>query len=106
MTSRIEKLTALLGADPNDAFVLYGLAQEHAKLGTAEDHEEAVRLYDRCLAADPLYHYAHYHKALSQIALERKADAAATLRCGLKAAKADRDQKASGEIAALLDEIT
>lgn len=103
MTQRLDKLSALLDADPNDAFVLYGLAQEHAKLG---QHEQAVSFYDRCLASDPSYFYAYYHKATSQIALDRPADAASTLRTGLAAAKAGRDQKAIGEIAALLDQIT
>jgi tetratricopeptide (TPR) repeat protein len=106
MTPRLDKLTALLDADPNDAFVLYGLAQEHAKLGTDEHHTKAVCYYDRCIASDPSYFYAYYHKAMSQIAMERNGDAAATLRTGLAAAKAGRDQKAIGEIAALLDQIT
>ncbi len=106
MPHRLEKLAAMLETDPNDAFVLYGLAQEHAKRGTVEDHEKAVCYYDRCIGADPAYFYAFYHKAMSQIALERNADAAATLRAGLKAAKAGRDQKAISEIGALLDQIT
>lgn len=103
VTPRLDKLSALLEADPNDAFVLYGLAQENAKLGR---HEQAIAYYDRCLDSDPSYFYAYYHKATSQIAMERNDDAAATLRRGLAAAKAGRDQKAIGEIAALLDQIT
>lgn len=106
MTARLEKLAALLDADPTDTFVLYGLAQEHAQVGTPEHHEHAIAFYDRCLATDPSYFYAYYHKAMSQIAIDRSADAAATLRTGLTAAKAGGDHKASGEIAALLDQIT
>jgi tetratricopeptide (TPR) repeat protein len=106
MNPRLDKLAAMLEADPNDAFVLYGLAQEHAKVGTADEHERAVCYYDRCIAADPAYHYAYYHKAMSLIELERTEDAAATLRQGLASAKAARDHKASGELAALLDQIS
>ncbi len=106
MTPRLEKLSAMLETDPNDAFVLYGLAQEHAKIGTDEDHGSAIGYYDRCLAADPAYLYAYYHKAMSLISLNRTDEAAATLRSGMAAAKAAKDQKAIGEIGALLDQIT
>lgn len=106
MPDRLSKLAALLEADPNDAFVLYGLAQEHAKQGTDEGHTRAIEFYDRCIAADPAYHYAYYHKAMSQIALDDNTAAAATLRVGLASARAARDQKAIGELAALLDQVT
>jgi hypothetical protein len=106
MTQRLDKLAAMLETDPNDAFVLYGLAQEHAKLGGDADNARAVGFYDRCIAADPTYFYAYYHKAMSQIALEQAEDAAVTLRAGLAAANTARDQKAAGEIASLLDQIT
>jgi hypothetical protein len=43
---------------------------------------------------------------MSLIELERTDDAAATLRQGLASAKAARDHKASGELAALLDQIS
>ena len=106
MSSRLDKLTALLAADPGDPFVLYGLAQEHAKVGTAEHHAQAVGFYDRCLGADAAYLYAYYHKAMSLIALERTDDGAATLRAGLVAARSAGDQKAIGELGSLLDQIT
>lgn len=106
MPDRLSRLAAMLEADPNDAFVLYGLAQEHARQGTADGHARAVGYYDRCIAADPAYHYAYYHKAVSQIALDDNAGAAATLRAGLAAARAAREHKAVGELSALLDQIT
>jgi tetratricopeptide (TPR) repeat protein len=106
MSGRIEKLEAMLKADPTDAFVLYGLAQEHGKLGTPDAHRKAVGFYDRCLTADPNYFYAYFHKAMSQIGLEETEQAAETLRKGLAAARAGGDQKATGEIAGLLDQIT
>lgn len=106
MPDRLTKLAALLEADPNDAFVLYGLAQEHAKQATDEGHTRAIEFYNRCIAADPAYHYAYYHKAMSQIALDDNAAAAATLRAGLVAARASGEQKAIGEISSLLDQIT
>ncbi len=101
--SRIEQLTRMLDADPNDPFLLYGLAQEHAKNGR---HETALEFYDRCLAADAGYCYAFYHKARSLEAMGREAEAVATLRAGATAAKRAGDDHALHEITAYLDMLT
>lgn len=98
----IEQLERLLEADPNDAFVLYGLAQEHAKAGR---HDTAIEYYDRVVAVDAGELYAYYHKALSQRELDREDEAIATLRAGVERARAAGDPKALGELSALLDEI-
>jgi tetratricopeptide (TPR) repeat protein len=98
----LEQLHALLAADPSDPFVLYGLAQEHAR---RKEYAPALEFYDRCLAADPSYCYAYFHKARAQEALNRPADAAATLREGQRAAKAAGDAHALAEISGYLDEI-
>lgn len=99
----LEQLRKLLAADPNDPFVLYGIAQEHAKAG---DHAEAVAWYDRCLVADPAYCYAYFHKARAQEALGRGEEAAATLRAGMEAARKSGDGHALGEMAAYLEGLT
>jgi tetratricopeptide (TPR) repeat protein len=101
--SRIAQLEKMLAAEPGDAFVLYGLAQEYAKAG---EMARAVEVYDRCLAADPGYCYAYYHKARAQEALGRVDDAAATLRAGVEAARRAGDAHAEGEIRAYLDELS
>lgn len=98
-TDRISKLLKLLEADPNDAFCLYGLAQEHAKTGR---YDEALRFYDRTLAADPNYLYAYFHKARAQEAVGRRSDAQMTLREGLKRAQAVQDGKALNEMSEYL----
>ncbi len=102
----LEQLEKLLAADPGDAFLLYGMAQEHAKAGGTAGHSKAVDFYDRCLAADPMYCYAYYHKARSLEAMNKRDAALATLKDGLKAAKSAGDSHAASEIAALLDELT
>ncbi|MAY73981.1 MAG: hypothetical protein CMJ31_04505 [Phycisphaerae bacterium] len=98
----IEQLEKLLAADPNDAFVLYGLAQEHAKNG---DHETAIGFFDRCLGVDPLYTYAYFHKARSQEADGDVTGAAETLRFGLGKAREAKDDQAIGEIGMYLDSL-
>lgn len=99
----IAQLEALLREDPNDAFVLYGLAQEHAK--RADGAGEAIAYYDQCLRADPGYCYAYFHKA--RVQWDQQGDrqgAIATARAGLAAARARGDFKAQSEIQGLLDE--
>lgn len=103
MPDRMAQLQKLLAMDPSDAFVLYGIAQEHAK---RDEHAQATGYYDKCLAVDPLYCYAYYHKARSQQASGDLAGAVSTLRLGLDAAKKARDQKARSEIEGLIDMLT
>lgn len=98
----IEQLEKLLTTDPNDPFLLYGLAQEHAKAGNTA---KAVELYDRCLVADPAYCYAYYHKAKAYLAAQNPGLASQTIQAGIEAARKHRDHKALGELEALADEI-
>ena len=101
----IAQLEKMLAADPGDAFILYGLAQEHAKVGGAAGHGKAVEFYDRCLAADPAYCYAYFHKARSLAAMEKTAEAVQTVRAGIAAAKKAGDGHAESELNGLLDEL-
>ena len=103
MADRMAQLLKLLALEPNDAFVLYGLGQEHAKRG---EHAQACGYYDKCLAVDPAYCYAYYHKARSQQAEGDLAGAVGTLRSGLDAAKKAQDEKARSEIEGLIDMLT
>ncbi len=98
----LEQLEKLLAADPDDAFVLYGIAQERAKRG---ELEQAVEFYDRCLRVDAAYCYAYFHKARVLRDLGRTDDAIATLLAGLAKAKALGDGHAASEISGLLDEM-
>lgn len=98
----LDQLQRLLEADPNDAFVLYGLAQEYARL---KRHAEAVEHYDRCLAVDPLYCYAYYHKARSQAATGDSEGARATIQAGIGAARKVGDAHAAAELDALRESM-
>lgn len=97
----LAQLEKLLAMEPNDPFVLYGLAQEHARLG----HQgEAIVFFDRCLAADPAYCYAYFHKARVQHAGGDVSGAMGTVRQGIDAAKRAGDAHALSELSGLLDE--
>ncbi len=102
-TDRLAQLLRLVESEPNDAFLLYGVAQEHGRRGATD---EAVRWYDRCLAADPNYCYAYFHKARTLEEANRTAEAVAALKLGLERARAVRDQHAASEIAGYLDQLS
>lgn len=95
----IAQLEKLLQADETDSFVLYALAQQHAK---EAQHQEAVGYYDRCIEVEPSQHYAFFHKARSLESLGDAPGAVETLREGLSRAQSANDQKAAGEIAGYL----
>lgn len=102
MSQRLAKLETFFAAEPSDSFVLYALAQEHAKLGQLAT---AIQWYDRCLEVDPASCYAYFHKAQVQITLGDQSGAKATLTLGVAAATKAQDSKALGEIRGLLDEL-
>ncbi len=102
MTDRIERLKKILESEPDDAFCLYGLAMEYA---TAGDAEEALRLFDRAIAADPDFCYAYFHKARVQEEHGDMAGAAETLATGRAIAEAVGDERALNEIAAYLESL-
>jgi len=102
MSDRLPKLLKLLALDDRDTFVLYGIAQEHAKL---DDHTKAIEFYDRTLAVDPAYCYAYYHKARSQLAAGNLAEARQTVQSGIAAAHRAGDHKALGELSTLQTEL-
>ena len=94
-TDRLDKLLKMLERDPNDAFLLYGVALEHKKLGNAD---QAIEFLDRTIAADPGYCYAYFQKG--QV-LESRGDspgARETYEAGVAAARQKGDAHAQGEI--------
>ncbi len=56
--SRLEMLEEFLAANPADAFVRYGLAQEYLKQGKAE---QAVAQFRELLGRNGEYKAAYYH---------------------------------------------
>lgn len=98
----LESLHRLLEASPQDPFVPYAIAQEHAR---QRAFAQAVAWYDRCLAVDPAYCYAYYHKARALLAIGSREDALRTIAEGRRRAAAAGDTHAAAELAALHDEI-
>ena len=96
---RLAKLQQMLAREPNDTFLLYGIALEHKKLN---EPAKAVEFFDRVIALDPGYCYAYHQKGL---VFESSGDldaAKASYRGGIEAARKKGDAHAQGEIEAAL----
>jgi Tfp pilus assembly protein PilF len=97
---RLRQLQSMLEREPNDTFLLYGIALEYKKLG---DAGRALEYLDRVLALDPGYCYAYHQKGLIH---ESNGDADAARRAyqgGVQAATTKGDAHARDEIQAALD---
>ena len=98
-SDRLAKLQQMLAREPNDTFLLYGIALEHKKLN---DPKQAIEFLDRVIALDPGYCYAYHQKGL---VFESSGDldaAKRSYRDGIEAAKRKGDAHAQGEIEAAL----
>jgi len=99
MSTRLDKLQELLVQDPGNKLLAYGLAQELAGLGRAE---EAVEQYQRLIAAQPDYCAAYFHGAKTLEQLGRTAEAQDLYRRGIAAAIRTGDDHAASEMQAAL----
>jgi tetratricopeptide (TPR) repeat protein len=98
-SDRLTKLQQLLERDPNDPFVLYGIALEHKKLG---DAKTAIEFLDRTISADAGYCYAYFQKGQIQESLGEASAAKETYEAGIAAARTKGDAHAESEIAGAL----
>ena len=101
-SERLQKLEKLLERDPNDAFLLYGIALEHKKLG---DAKSAIEFLNKVIAVDPGYCYAYHQKGLTFESTGDVESAKNAYRAGLEAATKKGDAHAREEIAAALSMI-
>lgn len=102
MSSRLEKLQELAALDPSNKLVGYGLAQELAGLGRAE---EAVAQYRRVIAASPDYCAAYFHGARTLEQLGRLDEARTLYGEGIATATRTGDHHAASEMQSALDAL-
>ncbi len=97
--SRREQIEAMLRDEPKDAFLLYGLALEHAK---EENHAAAIEVFERLLVAGPDYvpGYHQYGQFLAR--LGRSPEARQVLERGVAAALRTGDAHAAEEMQGFL----
>jgi tetratricopeptide (TPR) repeat protein len=101
--SRRERLEEMLAEDPNDPFLRYGLAMEHA--GAGED-EAAAKCFAELLRIAPDYVPAYLQAGQVLARLGREEEARAVYRAGIGAAQRAGDAHAAGEMQGFLDMLS
>jgi tetratricopeptide (TPR) repeat protein len=95
MSDKLPKLQAMLEKQPNDPFLLYGIALEYKKTNAPA---RAIEFLDRCIAADQNYCYAYFQRGqVCEMAGDTDA-ARKSYEDGIVAAKRAGDAHAQGEI--------
>jgi hypothetical protein len=103
-TPRMSQIEAMLTEDPDDAFLRYGLAMEHASAGDDATCVTVLRdLIARTVATPYVPAFLQCGQALAR--LDRGAEACDVLRQGITAARAAGDTHAQGEMEGLLATI-
>jgi tetratricopeptide (TPR) repeat protein len=87
--SRREQIEEMLADDPNDPFLRYGLAMEHASAG---DAPSAIRCFEELLRIAPDYVPAYVQAGQLYARLGRDDEAKATYRAGIEVARKKGDE--------------
>jgi Tfp pilus assembly protein PilF len=102
MSERMRQLEQMLAKEPNDTFLLYGLAMEFKKAG---DPTRALEYFQRVIDLDGGYCYAYHQMGLIHESLDDLDSARAAYRAGIEAARRKGDEHARQEIQAALSMI-
>jgi tetratricopeptide (TPR) repeat protein len=100
---RLQQLEKMLEREPNDPFVLYGIALEYKK---ANEPARAIEYLDRTLAVDPAYCYAYFQRGQVQESQGQIESARRTYRDGIEAARRKGDAHAQGELEGALQMLS
>lgn len=104
-TPRMEQIEAMLVDEPDDAFLRYGLAMEHASAG---DDGQCVLVLRELIQRDGAYIPAYLQAGQALTRLDRITEACDVLRSGITAAERVGTAEAvhaRGEMAGLLSSI-
>jgi tetratricopeptide (TPR) repeat protein len=99
MSSRREKIEAMLSEDPADTFLRYSLAMELDKEGS---HDASLEQFAQLILDDPPYVPAFFMSAQQLARLGRNEEARAVLSNGIAAANEQGDLHAAGEMSEFL----
>jgi len=92
----------MLEGSPDDVFLNFALAMEHAKAG---EHEAALARFIRVGELDPNHTASYFQRAQILIGLGRKPEAKAVLADGIAAAQRAGDKHAASEMSQTLSLI-
>lgn len=99
MSSRRERIEAMLVDDPHDTFLRYSLAME---LGKEARHEESLERLGELTRDSTPYVPAFFMAAQQLVELDRVAEARTYLREGIEQARAQNDAHAAAEMSEYL----
>ena len=99
---RLAQLKALLEVEPDDPFLVYGVAQEYVAAG---DHAGAKPWFERLANEHPNYVPTYYHYGLSLYHLQEVEAAIEIWKKGVDVAQAAGDRKTVAEIKELLEDL-
>ena len=99
---RLRQLQAMLQREPDDTFLLYGIALEYKK---ANQPAAAIEHLNRVIELDSGYCYAYHQRGLIYESMGEAASARQSYLEGIEAAKRKGDDHARGEIEAALSMI-
>jgi len=99
MSSRREKIEAMLKLEPQDQFLRYGLAGEY---DSEERYDESLALFQGLMQDSPPHVPSFLRGAQLLVKLDRIADARAVLRDGIEIARQQGEMHAAGEMGELL----
>ena len=99
MTTRREKIEAMLADDPNDTFLRYSLAME---LDKEQQHDESLAKLAELTKDNPPYIPAFFMSGQQFARLERIEEARTVLRNGIEQARIQGDNHAAGEMSEFL----
>ncbi len=102
MTSRREKIEAMLADDPTDTFLRYSLAME---LRSEGKHEASLQRLDELTRDSPPYVPAFFMAAQQLADLDRIDEARGYLREGIEQARAQGDAHAAAEMSEFLTSL-
>ncbi len=99
MSSRREKIEAMLKDEPEDQFLRYSLACEYDNEDRAD---ESLALFQGLIADQPPHVHAFFRGAQLLVKLDRIAEARTMLRAGIEIARQQGELHAAGEMGELL----
>ena len=100
--NRIDKLEAMLFANPQDCFLLHALGLEYLKL---ENTLKAIDYFRKVLETDENYVGTYYHLAKTYEKINLREEAITSYKKGIEIAMKMKDAHARNELAMALEEL-
>jgi predicted Zn-dependent protease len=102
MTSRLERIEAMLVDEPHDSFLRYSLALE---LKNAGRHDESIQKLEELTRDEPPHISAFFMAAQQLVDLDRITEARTYLRNGIEHARQQGDSHAAAEMSEYLSTL-